>query len=57
MNVYEPLVSRDDYINVYSEEGFDSVFGNDAQSVITYFIKKYNLTKDDLIKIYDSMEE
>lgn len=57
MNVYEPLVSRDDYINVYSEEGFDSVFGNDAQSVITYFIKKYNLTKDDLIKIYDSMGE
>ena len=57
MNVYEPLVSRDDYINVYSEEGFDSVFGNDAQSVLTYFIKKYNLTKDDLIKIYDSMEE
>ena len=57
MNVYEPLVSRDDYINVYSEEGFDSVFGNDAHSVITYFIKKYNLTKDDLIKIYDSMGE
>ena len=56
-NVYEPLISREDYIDVYAEERFDRVFGNDAPSVITYFIRKYNLSKDDLIKIYDSMEE
>lgn len=54
---YSPLITQDEYV-AYSRKSFlDKVFNGSAQKMLLNFVKEEEITKEDLQRLIDLIEE
>lgn len=54
---YSPVLSRQDYINQERSGFLQKVFDGSAQKMLLNFVKEEKITRDDLQKLLDIIEE
>jgi BlaI family penicillinase repressor len=55
--MYSPLITQEDYIDYTRKNFIDRVFGGSAQKMLLNFVKEEKISKDDLKKLMDLIEE
>lgn len=56
-NMYTPVVTLDEYINHNRRSFLDKVFDGSAQKMLLNFVKEENISREDLQKLLDMVEE
>lgn len=56
-NVFQPILTREDYINGFMSETRDTIFRGSLSSFFSYFVKSEKLSKAELQKIIDEINE
>lgn len=56
-NVYQPILSRDEYINSFVTEAKQNVFGGSMRNLFSFFVKHEKLSKEELREILKEMAE
>lgn len=56
-HVFQPILTRDEYINSFMHETRESLFHGSVSSFFSYFVKSEKLSKAELQKIIDEINE
>ena len=54
-HVYQPLLSREEYINSFVREVKDTVFGGSLRTLFSFFVKSEQLSKKELRELLKEM--
>ena len=56
-HVFRPLLSREEYIDTFMEETRNVLFQGSLRSLFSYFVKSEKLSKEELNKILDEIND
>ena len=56
-HVFRPLLSREEYIDTFMQETRNVLFQGSLRSLFSYFVKSEKLSKEELNKILDEINE
>ncbi|MBO5172701.1 MAG: BlaI/MecI/CopY family transcriptional regulator [Bacteroidaceae bacterium] len=56
-HVFRPLLSREDYIDTFMQETRNVLFQGSLRSLFSYFVKSEKLSKEELNKILDEIND
>ena len=56
-HVFRPLLSREEYIDTYMQETRNVLFQGSLRSLFSYFVKSEKLSKEELNKILDEIND
>ncbi len=56
-HVFRPLLSREEYINTFMQETRNVLFQGSLRSLFSYFVKSEKLSKEELNKILDEIND
>ena len=56
-HVFRPLLSREEYIDTFMQETRNVLFQGSLRSLFSYFVKSEKLSKEELNKIFDEIND